>query len=75
MFTLIATVRGRELAGGSRGWLVVEGLVGIAAGIIAIAFGILLLGLALRLQATAGASAPPEPLSYPTWAESQRTNR
>jgi hypothetical protein len=74
VFTLIATVRGRELAGGSRGWLVVEGLLGIAAGIIAIAFGILL-GLALRLQATAGASAPPEPLSYPTWAESQRTNR
>jgi hypothetical protein len=74
VFTLIATVRGRELAGGSRGWLVVEGLLGIAAGIIAIAFGILL-GLALRLQASAGASAPPEPLSYPTWAESQRTNR
>jgi hypothetical protein len=74
VFNLIAAARGRELAGGSRGWLVVEGLVGIAAGIIAIAFGILL-GLALRLQASAGASAPPEPLSYPTWAESQRTNR
>ena len=36
MFSLVAAARGRELAGGSRGWLILEGLLGIAAGIVAI---------------------------------------
>ena len=35
-FSLVAAARGRELAGGSRGWLILEGLLGIAAGIVAI---------------------------------------
>lgn len=33
---LVAAARGRQLAGGSRGWLVLEGLLGIAAGIVAL---------------------------------------
>jgi uncharacterized membrane protein HdeD (DUF308 family) len=36
VFALIAAVRGRELAGGSRGWLVLEGLLGVGAGIVAV---------------------------------------
>jgi uncharacterized membrane protein HdeD (DUF308 family) len=36
VFSLVAAARGRELAGGSRGWLILEGLLGIAAGIVAI---------------------------------------
>ena len=36
VFALIAAVRGPELAGGSRGWLVLEGLLGIGAGIVAL---------------------------------------
>jgi uncharacterized membrane protein HdeD (DUF308 family) len=35
-FSLVAAARGRELAGGSRGWLILEGLLGVAAGIVAI---------------------------------------
>jgi uncharacterized membrane protein HdeD (DUF308 family) len=35
VFALIAAARGRELAGGSRGWLVLEGLLGVGAGIVA----------------------------------------
>jgi uncharacterized membrane protein HdeD (DUF308 family) len=35
-FSLVAAARGRELAGGSRGWLLLEGLLGVAAGIVAI---------------------------------------
>jgi uncharacterized membrane protein HdeD (DUF308 family) len=38
VFALIAAARGRELAGGSRGWLVLEGLLGIGAGIVAVAW-------------------------------------
>ena len=33
VFALVAAARGRQLAGGSRGWLVLEGLLGIGAGI------------------------------------------
>jgi uncharacterized membrane protein HdeD (DUF308 family) len=36
VFALVAAARGRQLAGGSRGWLVLEGLLGIGAGIVAL---------------------------------------
>ena len=36
LFALVAAFRGRQLAGGSRGWLVLEGLLGIGAGIVAV---------------------------------------
>lgn len=36
VFALVAAVRGRQLAGGSRAWLVLEGLLGIGAGIVAV---------------------------------------
>jgi uncharacterized membrane protein HdeD (DUF308 family) len=36
VFALVAAARGRQLAGGSRGWLVFEGLLGIGAGIVAL---------------------------------------
>ena len=36
LFALVAAFRGRQLAGGSRGWLVLEGLLGIGAGIVAL---------------------------------------
>jgi uncharacterized membrane protein HdeD (DUF308 family) len=43
-FSLVAAARGRELAGGSRGWLILEGLLGVAAGIVAIiVFGLILI--------------------------------
>jgi uncharacterized membrane protein HdeD (DUF308 family) len=36
LFALVAAVRGRQLAGGSRAWLVLEGLLGVGAGIVAV---------------------------------------
>jgi uncharacterized membrane protein HdeD (DUF308 family) len=36
VFALVAAARGRQLAGGSRGWLVLEGLLAIGAGIVAL---------------------------------------
>jgi uncharacterized membrane protein HdeD (DUF308 family) len=36
LFALVAAVRGRQLAGGGRGWLVLEGLLGVGAGIVAL---------------------------------------
>lgn len=34
VFALVAAIRGRQLAGGGRGWLVLEGLLGVGAGIV-----------------------------------------
>ena len=36
LFALVAAVRGRQLAGGSRAWLVMEGLLGVGAGIVTV---------------------------------------
>jgi uncharacterized membrane protein HdeD (DUF308 family) len=36
VFALVAAVRGRQLAGGSRAWLVLEGLLGVGAGVVAV---------------------------------------
>jgi uncharacterized membrane protein HdeD (DUF308 family) len=36
VFALVAAARGRQLAGGSRGWLLLEGLLGVGAGIVAL---------------------------------------
>jgi uncharacterized membrane protein HdeD (DUF308 family) len=36
LFALVAAVRGRQLAGGSRAWLVLEGLLGVGAGIVTV---------------------------------------
>jgi uncharacterized membrane protein HdeD (DUF308 family) len=36
LFALIAAFRGEQLAGGSRAWLVLEGLLGVGAGIVAV---------------------------------------
>ena len=36
LFTLYAAIGGRQPAGGGRGWLVLEGLLGVGAGIVAL---------------------------------------
>jgi uncharacterized membrane protein HdeD (DUF308 family) len=36
LFALVAAVRGRQWAGGGRGWLLLEGLLGVGTGIVAL---------------------------------------
>jgi hypothetical protein len=50
-------VRGRQLAGGRRAWLVLEGLLGVGAGIVLLGLAVRLRGLGRRL--TTGVAGGP----------------